>query len=240
MKHTCLFLSLLFLFSCQRRYNQSPDARSVDALSDTAAIINDPKNFLNIQTSYFIEIDDSGMLVFPLEMGETKRENVSLSYKDTRTGGYWNMIFYNSKAGDYHLLTERKILIERVINDEELMKASHYLFFTVRAEDVNSDKLIDSKDPLYLFISDKSGNNFRQISPSGMNLGNWEYVKSSNKVIMNMTKDSDGNQKFDPSDEVTTFEIVLGADALPTEVFSTAFKNKLKVLFGRDWKRLKE
>ena len=57
---------------------------------------------------------------------------------------------------------------------------------------------------------------------------------------MAVTKDSDKNRKFRDKDEVTTFQIDIDKETQPTEIFSTEFKNKLKVLYDRDWKRIKE
>lgn len=57
---------------------------------------------------------------------------------------------------------------------------------------------------------------------------------------MALTKDSDKDRKFGEKDEVTTFQIDIDKETQPTEIFSTEFKNKLKVLFDRDWKRIKE
>jgi hypothetical protein len=71
-------------------------------------------------------------------------------------------------------------------------------------------------------------------------LQNWQFIKSANKVLMTVRKDSDRNKKFEHKDEVSTFEINLDVGTEPKEVFSTDFKNKLKILYGRDWKRLNE
>ena len=103
-----------------------------------------------------------------------------------------------------------------------------------------SDKKLTDEDPKYLFTSDKEGNNFRQISPSNYDLQNWQFIKSVNKVLMTVKKDSDKNNKFDEKDEVTTFEVEIDKGTEPKEIFSSDFKNKLKILYDREWKRLKK
>ena len=47
------------------------------------------------------------------------------------------------------------------------------IFYKVSVDDYNQDKKLTSDDPEYLFVSDKEGNNFRQISPTGYNLKSW-------------------------------------------------------------------
>ena len=61
-----------------------------------------------------------------------------------------------------------------------------------------------------------------------------------NKILLTVRKDSDKNNKFDGKDEVTTFEVDIDKGTQPKEVFSTDFKDKLKILYDRDWKRLKK
>ena len=56
-------------------------------------------------------------------------------------------------------------------------------------------------------------------------------------MIMTVKKDTDKNKKFDENDEVSTFEIIPGKETEPREIFSTEFKNKLKLLYNKQWKR---
>lgn len=242
-KHFLYLLTLTLIISCGQNNKQQEQGTST---SDSLAVVNDPKNNLNIQTNSFSEIDSSGVLMFPLSMGETEREGGSLSYKEMPNNGYWNIIFYNSKTKDYNLLSDKKMIIGNYdykygsADNENISQTTNHIFYTVRTDDFNKDKKLTDQDPQYLFISDKFGNNFRQISPTNYNLNNWKYIKSSNKVIMTVGKDSDKNIKFDNSDEITTFEIELDKGTEAKEVFGDDFKNKMKILFDRDWKRLKK
>ena len=237
-------MTLILLISCEQNNNQQQEQKKGNSISDSLAVLNDPKSNLNIQTNSFSEIDSSGVMIFPLSMGETKREGGSLSYKEMPNNGYWNIIFYNSITKEYHLLSERKMIIGNYDykygsgDNDNISQTSNHIFYTIRTDDFNKDKKLTDQDPQYLFISDKYGNNFRQISPTNYNLNNWKFIKSSNKVIMTVGKDSDKNIKFDNSDEITTFEIELDKGTEAKEVFSEDFKNKLKILFDKDWKRI--
>lgn len=216
------------------------------AVVDSAAVVNDPKNNLNIQTNSFSEIDSSGILMFPLLMGETERDGGSLLYKSIPNNSYWNIIFLNSHTGGYHLLSEQKMLIKNYdfnysSNDNTaITQTKKYIFYNIVTNDYNADKFLSYKDPGYLFVSDKEGNNFRQISPANYDVQNWQFVKASGKIIITAKKDSDKNNTFDDKDEVTTFEADMEKGTAAVEVFSTKFKNSLKILFDRDWKRTKK
>jgi hypothetical protein len=241
-KHFLYLLTLTLIISCGQIDNQQQSTSK----SDSLAVVNDPKNNLNIQTNSFSEIDSSGVLIFPLSMGETERDGGSLSYKEMPNNGYWNIIFYNSKTKEYHLLSDRKIIIGNYdyksgsADNDNISQTTNHIFYIVRIDDFNKDKKLTDQDPQYLFISDKFGNNFRQLSLANYNLNNWKYIKSSNKVIMTVGKDSDKNIKFDNSDEITTFEIELDKGTEAKEIFGDEYKNKLKILFDRDWKRQKK
>ena len=242
-----IFLSALTVcicLSCGRNNNQLPSSESagIGDTIDEVSVLNDPKNILNVQTSSFTEIDSSGILMFPLSMAE--KERGELLYKGMADGNYWNMIFYNSQTGQYHLLSEQKMLInnynEHSDNGTSVPHTLNSLLYNITVYDYNRDKKLTTDDPQYLFITDKTGHNLQQISPSGCHLMNWNYIERTSKVIMTLRKDSNKNRVFENEDEVATFEVELGKGVKPREIFSTDFKNKLKLLFDKDWKRLEE
>lgn len=246
MKYFIAIITLSFLVSCGQNNIIQQGDRQESLSQDSIAILNDPKNYLNIQTHTFSEIDSSGVLMFPLSMGETERSGARFSYKEMPMNGYWNIIFYNSKTKEYHLLSDRKMIIVNYdykyesSNQNNISQTSRYIFYTVRTDDFNKDKKLTEEDPSYLFYSDKFGKNFKRISPIGCSLNTWKFINSSNTVILTARKDSNKNRKFDNSDEITSFEIELDKKTEPKEIFIEDFKNKLKILFDRDWKRLKK
>jgi hypothetical protein len=237
-------LSVVLLVSCTP---PQPANSPEKTTTDSAAVVNDPKNNLNIQASSFTEIDSSGILMFPLSMGETRWKKGSISYGDMPAGSYWNIIFYNAKTGAHHLLSEQKMLISSFEskyrgsdNTPIIPYLAKYIFYQVITTDYNSDKLLNSDDPQYLFISDKEGNNFRQLSPAGCNLRSWDFIKSANKVLITATKDSDNNKKFEENDEVSVFEVDMEKETPATEIFPQELKNKLKLMYDKDWKKVNQ
>jgi hypothetical protein len=248
LRHIIFLSTIILLTSCGQDQQGQQNQTSADStLVDSIAVLNDPKNNLNIQTNSFSEIDSSGILMFPLSMGESERgDGGSLSYKSMPSDSYWNIIFLNSKTNEYHLLSDKKMLIRnydfnyKIHTNVDISQTARYIFYTITTYDFNQDKKLTYEDPKYLFVTDKEGKNFRQISPSNYDLQNWQFIKSVNKVILTVKKDSDKNNKFDEKDEVTTFEVEIDKGTEPKEVFPPEFKNKLKILYDRDWKRLKK
>jgi len=246
LKVFTFFIATIFLFSCRQKTEQQETNSSDSTAVDSVAIINNPKNNFNVQTNSFTEIDSSGIIMFPLSMSESGRYGGESSYyKEIPQNSYWNIIFYNSKTSAYHLLSDRKMLIKNFdikyssANYLDIGYTGKYILYRVTVEDYNMDKKLNSDDPEYLFVSDKEGNNFRQLSPEDYDLKSWLFVKSTNKILMAVAKDSDHNKIFEDKDEITTFQIDIDQDNLSTEIFSREFKNKLKLMFDTEWKRVK-
>jgi hypothetical protein len=242
-------LVILFFVSCKENKLQPTREATGNPAVDSAAIVNDPLNNVNVQTNAFKEIDSSGILMFPLPLTLATRGSSGFSsgsYSSNYGGSYWNIIFLNTHTNEYHILSDKKIFIKSYdlhyhnSDNENISIPNPHIFYSVIAEDYNKDKTLDFNDPGYLFTSDKEGNNFKQVSPSHCDLQNWEFIKASNKVIMTVIKDSDKNNKFDEKDELATFEMDIDKDTEAKEVFATDFKNKLKILFDKDWKQVKK
>ncbi|MBD3905156.1 hypothetical protein NAL32_11060 [Chryseobacterium sp. Ch-15] len=238
MKRIIFILSMTSVISCSGNSESTTGSSNINQES--------PIENLNVQTANFSEIDSSGVLIFPLRMGESKRESESSSYKEIPQSEFWNIMFYNSATNNYYLLTKDKILIENFnddyYNDTETISTNktNYIFYTARSLDYNKDKLLNHQDPLYLYVSNKKGENFRQLSPNNFNLENWKYIKSTNKVVFSASKDSNKNNLFDDKDEVIAFEVNVDSNELAKEIFSNETKNELKKLYDRDWKKVKK
>jgi hypothetical protein len=66
---------------------------------------------LKIQTHESFEIDSSGIVIFPLQIGETDDSRLKGSFESGKRDAYWNMIFYNTNTGKKHWLSDKKMLI---------------------------------------------------------------------------------------------------------------------------------
>lgn len=242
-------LALIILSACSVKSRQGqPPSGTAGTLDSGAA---DPKNKLNVQTPEAIEIDSSGIFLFPLVMGETDKEGrtrwrkTESSYKEMPRDNYWNIIFLNGATGSYHLLSEQKMLIRRYLFDAtqfgkeaDWAKAPKVIFYEITVADYNQDSLFTADDPTYLFVTDRQGGGFRQISPAAHHLMGWQYAASVGKVFMTLRKDSDRDGRFEPEDEISTFTIDLAQTGGPQEVLSSDFKKKLIELYDRNWKRV--
>ncbi len=246
MKYTIFSCLFLILFSCNVKEQPLPQGNDSNTTTDSVAVVNDPTINLNVQMNSYTEIDSSAVLLFPLSVSENEDRSgfTSRSYKSMPNDEYWNMAFLNTKTNEYHLLGENKMLIssyEYNVEGYEKVKAlDQTIFYTIKTTDYNKDKLINDKDPTYLFITDKRGYGFKQISPSNYHFIRWSYIDSCNKIILTLKKDNNKDNLFDEKDETVMYDVAASFDKDAAEIFSVDFKNKLKVLFDRDWKRVKQ
>lgn len=212
--------------------------------TDSVVAAKGPQSKLNLQISKLEEIDSSGMLMFPLAMGETAQRGKSEYYKEVPYNMYWNIIFYNTTSGASHLLSDTMKLL---VNDfgynnpgqRDKLKSKSRLFFNLTVNDNNKDGLLDGDDPNYLFVTDKQGKNLQQVSPAGCDFFDWYVVENSDLIIMLVRVDSNKDQKFDEEDEKAAYRFDLANDSIPTEIVGPVVKDKLRNLYHRNWQRNK-
>ena len=248
-----LFLStaLFLASSCQQKQQETQNHSKADSIKvDSLAILTDPTNTLNIQGMNVMEIDSSGIMMLPLSLGSDESNSNSSSYLSRDNSRFWNIIFLNSKTNEHHLLTDKKMLINiekpnyniNYSSDGQMFfkqQSKRYLFYTVILDDYNKDKSLSQTDPQYLFVSDKAGKYFRQISPANYDLQHWQFINATNKVLLTLKKDSDKNNLFDSKDELVLFEVEIEKGTEAKEVLSNDFMKKLKILYGSNWKQEK-
>ncbi len=161
MKYTIFSCLFLILISCNVKEQPLPQANDTNTPTDSVAVVNDPKINLNVQMDSYTKIDSSAVLLFPLSASENEDRSGSTfkSYKDMPNNEYWNIAFLNTKTNEYHLLGETKMLISsynyNVEGYEKAKALDQTIFYTIKTTDNNKDKLINDKDPTYLFVSDK-------------------------------------------------------------------------------------
>ncbi|BAU52046.1 hypothetical protein [Mucilaginibacter gotjawali] len=186
-----------------------------------------------------VQIDTSAYLMFPLEI---KHDDNSFK---SRGGSYqWNIVFLNTQTQQYHLLdSTRKMLIREYSVDQSsndnTEENSHnrdekHIYYSVTVNDANKNGVLDDADPVYLFISDRTGNNFRQISPENYTVESWKLIKETNKVLMYAVGREHMNEGDDKM-ETTPFIYDLKTNNLSKPVFSNRFIQTTKQLFDKNW-----
>ena len=104
------------------------------------------------------------------------------------------------------------------------------------SNDFNQNKILDSEDPTYLYVSDKQGNNFRQLSPDNYNIISWDVVYGTSKVILQAQKDNNGDKKFDQKDQVIPLIVDIATGKVAKETFNQPYIDSLSNVLTNTWK----
>lgn len=250
MKKILIPAICLLLAACESGSGDKPEVNP----SDTTAVPGKPAP-PELYTSGPVEIDSSENVMYPLPHITEEKEDDSGSYSssgDARSVTFWNIAFYNTNTRKYHLLDNNKRMIINSYNTDYTKSAyssqsghapydksgavqqGSFIFYTIISEDQNKDGKLDDKDPDYLYISDKEGNNFRQISPRGTNVENWEMIKKTGMILMETRRDSTYKGK-DVDVAAIQYLYDLKKGGVPERVFSPEFSGMVDKLYKKQW-----
>jgi hypothetical protein len=194
-------------------------------------------------------VDSAHIVIYPLILEKTSYAGGFSSGSGGDRTSYWNLIFYNADNSTHHLLIDNKKIVihsfslnggtsssenENWTQGVNIYKSN--IFFNVVSSDFNENKYLDNDDPTYLFMSDKQGNNFRQISPDNYNVTSWEVVTGTSTIILQAQKDDNGDKKFDQNDRVVPLVVDVSIDKVAKETFSPTYVDSLKSVLSNTWK----
>lgn len=238
-------LLTLGLWAC----NDKPKDSFADQTTETEIETTNSKyNTINLQFNNPTVLDSSDWIIYPLtleELEETEKGFKSSSYG--RQYAYWNIAFYNTKTKQTRILSDSlKMLInsitpknDAIIHSGQREKRNEgFIYYSITTKDYNQDGKLNSDDPKYLFFSDLSGKDFKQISPDNFDLINWQTIHESNKILIQARKDINIDNKFDGDDETVSFIYDIDNQKIET-IFSDEFNLTTKKLLDKQWTKKK-
>ncbi|RYZ19566.1 MAG: hypothetical protein EOO16_19560 [Chitinophagaceae bacterium] len=194
-------------------------------------------------------VDSSDVVYYPL-LFQRKEIGVGLSssYEGERSV-YWNLLFVNTSTGARHLLSEdRKIIIWQVHSgsgvsgsyqgsNSKILAGKRWILYDVFANDYNGDGMPDAKDPASLFVSDREGYGFRQVSPEGWGVVSWRVAERSGKLLLLARRDDNGDRRIDDGDKSVPFLVDLDAGGAARQLFQEDYIDTLHGSLRRIWKQ---
>jgi hypothetical protein len=228
MKRLTFLTILVFgLWACNGKTNESPNVPTSDIAAEDTKYSTVVLNFDGMTV-----VDSSDWVLYPLTVREIeKNEKVfKSSGYGYRERTYWNIAFYNTETKETRLLSESlKMVIHSVIPHSN--KNEKRIYYTITTTDYYQDGKLSTGDPKYLFVSDLSGKNFKQISPENYDLSSWNIIHRTNKILMRTTLDSDKDGKVD---EIVDFVYDIEKQTIE-QVFNPTFILKTKKLLEQQW-----
>jgi hypothetical protein len=245
-----LFLTL-GLLSCNDNTEKTRDNKPMTADQEKTKL-----DKIKLDFNQPVLIDSSDYVMYPLTLEHIEESTGSYSSNSYGSTTYWNILFYNTVNGEYHLLNDSiKMVIysynsrnERgselsssaSFNDKDFFEGGYnqvgrLLYFSITTTDFNKDGKLNSTDPSYLFIADKAGKHFKQISPDGLDVRSWECISGANKILLMVTKDSNNDKIFSDKDESFPLVYDLTRNTTSAEILPDDYKIKLKKKLDEQW-----
>jgi hypothetical protein len=178
-----------------------------------------------INFSDALQIDSSEYFIIPRLVDESNKDQYGKGKGYTLWGNYSDIFFYNTKTNQTKKLFEGKLAIiaplmtkrysyyaiekEPDLTNNILPK---HILYLVRIDDFNGDRALDSDDPSYLYVSNKTGSDLRQITPAGFHVMSWTVSKDKKTILVKGRNDKNKNKKFGNGDDELYYRVDLDDD----------------------------
>jgi hypothetical protein len=148
-----------------------------------------------------------------------------------------NIVFYNKKTDETHLLLQTPVVISQFYfphyEKEYTGKKYWFLLLGIGEEDTNADGYINNEDAEKVYIADLSGKNRKQITPDNSRLVDWYIDMSTNNILMKVRFDSNDDKKFNNYDEIEILKTSIETPTLGKQIINNEIKNTIKKILGR-------
>lgn len=192
----------IFLFTGCYQPNHDNSNKDMSLKKNGAGTLKSPPLIFSAP----VQVDSSAYVMYLLQANQ--KDNGENEYGGKREPAITcqNIVFYNTNNGEYHVLdSTRKMLIKSYrtgpsssdnYTNGNAVQSSGFIFYDIVIDDTDKDTKLTDKDAAYLFVSDRTGRNFRQISPDNYRVANWQLISKSNKVLMMATSVEEEAQKL--------------------------------------------
>jgi hypothetical protein len=171
-----------------------------------------------------IQVDSSSYFMIPRLLDDENKDAYGKGKGYLPWGNYTNIFFYNAATNQTKKVFDQLCLIRPFYARYSYYYApkqeteiptnflpSHIVYLAT-THDFNNDRALDSDDPLYLYISTKTGEGLRQITPQNFNVLSWTVSKDKKMILVRGQNDKNGNKKFGNGDDNLYYRIDLNDD----------------------------
>ena len=192
---------------------------------------------------------DSDYAVIPIGIDAGDRARWSDVSSSKRGSTIYNLIFYNKKNNQAHLLLDRKAIVrsfkfldesnqensnQETNEEKSASPQNRSILFHLVEKDTNGDEILNNQDAIVGYLSDWSGKNLKQITPSNAQFLTWQLDKSSNALFVEVLNDSDGDRKFTAQDETTFLRVNLEKPEMGEDIIGDNLRQKIQSILVQD------
>ena len=170
------------------------------------------------------QIDSSAYFLIPRLVDSDNQDAYGKGKGHLPWGSYSEIFFYNASTNQTKKLftgqlalinsfTTRRYYYENVKEpDTPPNILPNHILDVARTDNLNGDNGLDTDDPQYLYLSSKTGEHLKQITPKGMNVVSWTLSKDKKILLVKLQNDKNGNKKFGTGDDELYYRVDLSDD----------------------------
>lgn len=148
-----------------------------------------------------------------------------------------NIIFYNKKSEETHLLLQKPAIISEFYFPYSYKnykwKKYSFLLLGIREDDTNADGYINDEDAEKVYTADLSGANMIQITPDNTQLMDWSIDSTTNNVLLKVRFDSNKDQKFNDYDDTDILKTQIGNFSKGQPIINTEIKKNIQSILNK-------
>ena len=170
------------------------------------------------------QIDSSEYYLIPELVDNDNKDVYGKGVGYLSWGDYLDIYFYNSATKQTKKLFDKQLALIQSFNKREYYYDKgreseipanilpKHIVYLARTENFNGDNALDNQDPVYLYISTKTGDNLTQITPNGLTVISWTLSKDKKMILVKLRNDKNKNKKFGNGDDELYYRIDLDDD----------------------------
>ena len=170
------------------------------------------------------QIDSSEYYLIPELVDNDNKDAYGKGVGLLNWGDYIDIYFYNSTTKQTKRLFDKQLALIQSFNKRDYYYSKgreteipanilpKHIVYLARTENFNGDNALDNQDPVYLYISTKTGENLTRVTPKGFYVISWTISKDKKMILVKGKNDKNNNKKFGNGDDELYYRIDLEDD----------------------------
>jgi hypothetical protein len=181
----------------------------ISFLATSAVLFSQYKLSEGIAYSTLTQMDSSNYYLMGSLITKADRSKYLTTDNSFRSGEMWmNVIIYNSATDQFKKLFSTSLNLVYPVNGNAWRGGGtsgvfgKMITYMVKTDGYNNDGVIDEDDPTYLYVSEKSGDNLKQLTPDDFTVSWWAFSYDKKTMIIKGQRDTNKDKKFKPEDDL--------------------------------------
>ncbi len=171
-----------------------------------------------------LQVDSSAYFLIPRLVDDVNKDAYGKGKGYLPWGNYNEIFFYNAATKQTRKLFDKQLALIQPFSSPRNNYENHkepdlppnilpnHIVYIARTDNFNGDNGLDNEDPQYLYISTKTGDNLRQVTPKGLNVISWTLSKDKKIILVKVQHDKNRNKKFGNGDDELYYRVDLQDD----------------------------